>query len=55
MLFSLVGEIGLIVIGSLWVLERWFSSFIDLMEVAKNDDEKEKEPELSEAAKKMYS
>ena len=53
MLFSLVGEIGLIVISSLYVLDCWFNTFIDLIETMKNDDDKS--PPMSEEAKRLYS
>lgn len=69
MLFSLTGEVGLVVIGLLWVCNKWFDSFIDMLElgvaetsaklteqhreVKNNDDQKERE--LPEAFKHMYS
>ena len=53
MLFSLVGEIGLIVVGSLWVLDCWFDSFTNLIEVMKNDEKES--PPMSEEAKRLYS
>ena len=56
MLFSLVGEIGFVVVGMLWVMDKWFDSFIDLMELMKNKDDEDKENEkMTEAAKRMYS
>ena len=51
MIFSLFGEIGLVIIGTLYVLNRWFDSCIELLEVVKDDD---KQP-MSETAKRMYS
>ena len=51
MLFSIVGEIGLIIVAGLYVLDCWFDSCINLIETTKE----EKEPEMSEAAKRMYS
>ena len=54
MLFSLLGEIGLIVIGTLYVIDCYFDSFINLIEVmTKNKDDED--PPLTEAAKRMYS
>lgn len=56
MLFSLFGEIALAVIGGLYVLDCWFDSFIDLMELMKTDDDKDDDKkEMSETAKRMYS
>lgn len=55
MLFSLFGEIGLVVIGALYVFDCWFNSFIDLMELMKNNDYNEDKHEMSETAKRMYS
>ena len=56
MLFSIVGEIGLIVIGLAYVLDCWFDSFINMIEVtSKNSDEKDKEKELPDSIKHMYS
>ena len=55
MLFSLTGEIGLIVIGLLYVCNKWFDSFIDMLELVKNNNDEPKEKELPEAFKHMYS
>ena len=55
MLFSSIGEIGLIVIGLLWVTNKWFDSFIDLLEIVKNNNEDQKDKELPEGLKHMYS
>ena len=55
MLFSLFGEIGLCVCGLLYVLDKWFDSFVDMMELMKNDDDKDDKQEMSETAKRMYS
>ena len=64
MLFSLFGEIGLCVCGLLYVLDCeagtlrrscWFDSYIDLMELMKNDDKDNEKIEMSETAKRMYS
>ena len=52
MLFTQTGEIGLFVIGLLWVMNKWFNSFIDLVELMKNDDE---EKEIPESLKHIYS
>ena len=52
MLFSLFGEIGLAIIGLLYVGNCWFDSFINLMVQMKNNEE---EVKLSDAAKRMYS
>ena len=54
MLFSIVGEIGLMVIGTLYVIDCYLDSFINLLDVmAKNKDEEE--PPITEATKRMYS
>ena len=53
MLFSYFGEFGLVLVGLLYVLDKWFDSYIDMMELTKNKDD-EKEP-MPEAAKRMYS
>ena len=54
MLFSTFGEIGVCVVGLLWVLDLWFDSFISLMELMKNNSE-DKEPPMTETTKRMYS
>ena len=54
MLFSLFGEISLTIIGLLYVTNKWFSSFIDMMDLMKNNENDEKQ-EMSETAKRMYS
>ena len=51
MLFSLTGEIGLIVIGLLYVANKWFDSFIDIIETMKNCEP----TPMSESIKNMYS
>ena len=54
MLFSTIGEIGLIVIGLAYVLDCWFDSLINMIEITnKNNDEKDKE--LPDSIKHMYS
>ena len=53
MLFSIYGEVGLCVCGLLYVLDKWFNSFIDLITLMKDNDEKEQP--MSESAKRMYS
>ena len=55
MLFSVTGEIGLIVIGLLYVANKWFDSFIDILELIKNNDNDEKEKEIPESLKHIYS
>ena len=63
MLFSVTGEIGLIVIGLLYVANKWFDSFIDILELIKNNDNasassaelEEKEKEIPESLKHIYS
>ena len=56
MILSLFGEISLFVVGLLYVLDCWFDSYIDLMELMKNnDDEKIEKNEISESARRMYS
>ena len=54
MIFSLFGEIGLIVIGTLYVFDSWFDSFINLIDVL-NRNKEDEDPPLSDAAKRMYS
>ena len=52
MLLSLFGEISLAIIGTLYVLNLWFDSCLNFMELeAKNNDDKE----LPESVKHMYS
>ena len=53
MLFSIYGEVGLSICGLLYVLNKWFDSFIDLITIMKDNDDKE--PSMSESAKRMYS
>jgi len=54
MLFSLFGEISLVIIGFLYVADLWFDSFISLAEQSKNNEE-EKEVKMSDVVKRMYS
>ena len=54
MLFSLFGEISLTIIGLLYVTNKWFNSFIDMMDLMKNNEEHDKQ-EMSETIKRMYS
>ena len=51
MLFSLFGEVGIVVIGLLWVGNKWFNSFLDIVEVLKNNEQKE----IPDAIKHLYS
>ena len=51
MLFSIVGEIGLIIVAGLYVMDCWFNSFLDLIEATKE----EKENEIPESVKHLYS
>ena len=53
MLFSYLGEIGLIIVAGLYVMDCWFDSFINFIETTK--EKEEKDPPMSEAAKRMYS
>lgn len=56
MLFSQTGEIGLILIGLIWAINKWFDSFIDLMDLIKNNNELDDEnKEIPESVKHMYS
>ena len=55
MLFSLYGEISLSVIGLLYVLNKWFSTFVDMMELMKNEDDEQNEKKMTETARRMYS
>ena len=54
MLFSLFGEIGLVVIGLLYVCDCWFDSFINMMEQMKEDKNND-ETKLPESIKHLYS
>lgn len=53
MLFSYIGEIGLIIVGFLYVMDLWFDSYIDLIQATK--EKEEKQTELPESIKHMYS
>jgi len=55
MIFSLVGEIGFVIIGFLWVSNKWFDSFIDLIDIVKNNDSSNETKELPESLKHIYS
>ena len=55
MLFSLTGEIGLLVIGFLWIGNKWFDSFIDLLNIMKDVNDEQKQKELPDSIKHIYS
>ena len=63
MIFSLVGEIGFVIIGFLWVSNKWFDSFMDLIDIVKNNacassaelDSSNETKELPESLKHIYS
>ena len=55
MLFSLVGEIGLIVIGLLYVGDCFLDSFINLMETVSKNNEEEEAKKIPESIKHLYS
>ena len=59
MIFSLTFEIGLLVIGFLYVCNMWFDSILHLIEIGNEIDEKEKEKQEDEArielTKHLYS
>ena len=55
MLFSLFGEIAFAIIGGLYVLDCWFDSFIDLLELMKDNDKDDDDKPMSDTAKRMYS
>ncbi len=55
MIFSLFGEISLAVIGLLYVMDCWFDSFINMVELMKNNDNNDDKQEMSDTAKRMYS
>ncbi len=60
MLFSTFGEVGVVVIGLMWVLNKWFDSFIDAVELLKNMSEvdssdEQKHKDLPDSIKQMYS
>ena len=51
MLFSPAAELGLVIIGLLYVANKWFDSFIDIIDTMKNNEP----APMSESVKKMYS
>ena len=53
MLFSLFGEIGLVVIGLLYVGNLYMDSFINMM--AQLEDKNNDEDKVPESVKRMYS
>lgn len=57
MLFSLFGEISLAVIGMLYVLDCWFDSFLEFVDMNKNDgnNDGEGDAKMSDSIKRMYS
>ena len=59
MLFSKLFELGLFIIGLLYVGDMYFDSCIELIRVTKEIDEdekdKERDEELKEMTKHMYS
>lgn len=55
MLFSLFGEIGLVIIGALYVLDLWFDSCVNLIEISNKNNDEDKDKELPEAIKHMFS
>ena len=54
MLFSKLGEVLLFILGLLYVGDKYLDSFIDVLALDKNTVE-EKEPPLTDTAKRMYS
>ena len=59
MIFSLFFEIGLLVLGVFYVGHLWFESFLNMIEISKDLEEKEKEKqedkEREELSKHLYS
>ena len=57
MIFSLTFEIGLLVLGFLYVADMYFDSIIDLIRIGHELEETEKnnDNEISEIVKHMYS
>ena len=59
MLFSFTFEIGLLVLGLLYVGDMYFESFISLIqttnEMTKEDKDKQDEKQLIEMTKHLYS
>ena len=57
MIFSFTFEIGLLVLGSFYVLNLWFDSIIDLIRIGHEIDEKDKskDEELQQMTKHLYS
>ena len=55
MLFSTFGEIGLFIIGLLYVLDCYVDSFINLAEITKNNENNEELKKLPESLKHIYS
>ena len=56
MLFSVPAEICICICGLLYVMDKWFDSYINLMELMQNNDtdDEDKRP-MSETVKRMYS
>ena len=52
-------EIGLLILGFLYIGDMYFNSIIDLIQVMKDisdeDEEKQKDAELKEISKHLYS
>ena len=55
MLFDKFFEIGLIVIGLLWVSDQILDSLIHLYDIQLSIEMKEKEESMSDSAKRMYA
>lgn len=55
MLFDKFFEIGVIIIGFMWVCNQILGSFIHLYDISAGIELKQKELEVPEWAKRMYS
>ena len=55
MLFSLVGEIGLIVVGTLYVLDCYLDSLINLIDTMNKNNDEEEDKKIPEFVKHLYS
>ena len=56
MLFSLVFEIGALILGLFYIGHLYFTDIIDIIELTRDIDKEEKETkQISEVTKRLYS
>ena len=59
MIFSFTFEIGLLILGLLYIIHLYFQDVIDLIEttneIERNEEEKAKDEELKKISKSMFS